>query len=116
MNSQTCKSFYVTPGLEPLYDTPAQICGSAQLIPHAKFQGSGIAILNFHLDGFDLDTGDLGVRMQYLRALESQRTQGDCRGGYKTILTETELYYSPAEEDIRLRHIFPSSAGILQPD
>ena len=57
-----------------------------------------------------------GVKMRCLMALESQRTQGDCRGGYKTLLTETEVYYSPAEEDIRLRDIFPSSAGILQPD
>jgi len=44
-------------------------------------------------------------------ALESQRTQGDCRGGYKTILIKVKECYSPAEEDIRLRVIFPSSAG-----
>ena len=29
-------------------------------------------------------TRPLIVKMRYLRALESQRTQGDCRGGYKT--------------------------------
>jgi len=44
-------------------------------------------------------------------ALESQRTQRDCRGGYKTILIKVKEYYSPAEEDIRLWVIFPSSAG-----
>ncbi len=42
-------------------------------------------------------------------ALESQRTQGDCRGGYKTVLIKVRECYSPAEEDIRLRVIFPSS-------
>jgi len=44
-------------------------------------------------------------------ALESQGTQGDCRGGYKTLLIKVNKYYSPAEEDIRLRVIFLSSAG-----
>ncbi len=46
-------------------------------------------------------------------ALESQRTQGDCKGGYKTILIKVKEYYSPAKEDIRLRVIFPSSAGYI---
>jgi len=44
-------------------------------------------------------------------ALGSQRTQGHCKGGYKTILIKVKEYYSPAEEDIRLRVIFLSSAG-----
>jgi len=46
-------------------------------------------------------------------ALESQRTQGDCRGGYKTVLIKVKEYYSPADEDIRLRDIFLSSAGYI---
>lgn len=46
--------------LEPLYGSPAKIRGSTQLIPRSKFLGSGVAILNFRLDGFHLDTGDLG--------------------------------------------------------
>ena len=64
MNSQTCKAFYVTLGHEPLYETPAIICGNAQIIPRSKFLGNGIAILNFCLDGFHLDTGDLGKILQ----------------------------------------------------
>ena len=44
-------------------------------------------------------------------ALESQRTQGDCREGYKTVLIKVKECYPPAEKDIRLRDIFPSSAG-----
>ena len=64
LNSQTCKAFYVTPGDKPLYDTPAQICGSAQLIPRAKFLGNGAAILNFHLGDFHQDTADLGKILQ----------------------------------------------------
>ena len=47
------------------------------------------------------------------RALESHRTQGDCKEGYKTILIKVNEYYSPAEEDIRLWDIFPSSAGYI---
>src|SRR6266702_1793039 len=35
-------------------------------------------------------------------ALESQRTQGDCRGGYKTLLIKVKEYYSPAEEALGL--------------
>ena len=42
------------------------------------------------------------VRMRYLRDPFVTGTQGDCRGGYKTILTKTKVCYSPAEEDIRL--------------
>ncbi len=50
-------------------------------------------------------------------ALESQRTQGDCRGGYKTLLIKVKEYYSPAEEDIRLRVIYFSVlCRIYQPD
>ena len=51
------------------------------------------------------------VKMRPKRGPWSQRIQGDCRGGYKTILWWILLYYSPAEEDIRLRVLFPSSAG-----
>ena len=51
------------------------------------------------------------VRMRYLRDPFVTGTQGDCRGGYKTILTKAEPYYSPAEEDIRLRHIFRPLQG-----
>ena len=51
---------YDTQTLEPLYESPAEIRGSAQLIPRSKFLGNGIAILNFRLDAFHLDTGDLG--------------------------------------------------------
>ena len=36
-------------------------------------------------------------------ALEAQ---GDCRRGIKTILTKLEVYYSPAEEELRLRVSF----------
>ena len=49
------------------------------------------------------------VKMRPKRGPWSQRTQGDCRGGYKTILWWILLYYSPAEEDIRLRVLFSSS-------
>ena len=44
-------------------------------------------------------------------ALESQGTQGDCRGRKKTNIKQSMVYYSPAEEGIRLRAIFLSSAG-----
>ena len=64
LNSQTCKAFYVTPGDKPLYDTAAQICGSTQFIPHAKFLSNGVAIPNICLDGFDLDTANLGKILQ----------------------------------------------------
>ena len=62
---QTYKGFYVVPGprnqtLKPLYESPAKIRGGAQLIPRSKFLSNGIAILNFRLDSFHLDTGDLG--------------------------------------------------------
>src|ERR1700761_7676142 len=78
LNSRPYKGFYVVPtphptpdksqthmvppgsNLEPLYESPAKIRGSTQLIPRSKFLGSGVAILNFRLDGFHLDTGDLG--------------------------------------------------------
>jgi hypothetical protein len=89
LNSQTYKGFYVVPGphptlvntqthmaspgskheydtqtLEPLYESPAEIRGSTQLIPRSKFQDNGTAILNFRLDSFHLDTGDLGKILQ----------------------------------------------------
>ena len=51
--------------------------------------------------------------MRPIEALESHRTQGDCRGGYKTILKYCKVSYSPAEEDIRLRGYFPSSAEYI---
>ena len=52
----------VLPGsnLEPLYESPAKIHGITQLIPRSRFLGNGVAILNFCLDSFHLDTGDLG--------------------------------------------------------
>ena len=37
---------------------------SDQQFTCAKFLGNGVAILNFHLDGFDLDTADLGKMLQ----------------------------------------------------
>ena len=51
------------------------------------------------------------VKMWPKRGPWSQRIQGDCRGGYQTLLWWILLYYSPAEEDIRLRVLFPYSAG-----
>jgi hypothetical protein len=51
---------YVVQTLKPLYATPAKIRGSAQITPRAKFLSESIAILNFQLDAFRLDTGDLG--------------------------------------------------------
>lgn len=69
LSSPSYKGFYIVSGphttldhtqtLEPLYKFPAELCGIAQLIPRSKFLGNGIAILNFHLDGFNLDTGSL---------------------------------------------------------
>ena len=41
-------------------------------------------------------------------ALEAQ---GDCRGGIKTILTKLEVYYSPAEEELRLGVFFRPLQG-----
>jgi len=64
LNSQICKAFYVTPDHKPLYDTPATIRGSAQLVPRSKFLGYGTAILSFCLDDFHLDSGDLGKILQ----------------------------------------------------
>ena len=46
--------------LQPLYHFPAKIRGSAQFSPRSKFQSGGIAILNFRLDTFNRDTGNLG--------------------------------------------------------
>ena len=37
--------------------------------------------------------------------------QGDCRGGIKTILTKLEVYYSPAEEELRLGVFFHPLQG-----
>ena len=41
-------------------------------------------------------------------ALEAQ---GDCKGGIKTILTKLEVYYSPAEEELRLGVFFHPLQG-----
>lgn len=70
LSSPSYKGFYVVSGphptldrtqtLEPLYESPVEICGSAQLIPRSKFLGNGVAILNFRLNAFSLDTGNLG--------------------------------------------------------
>ncbi|KAH9014023.1 hypothetical protein EDB85DRAFT_2215399 [Lactarius pseudohatsudake] len=45
---------------EPIYQHPAEIRGSAQVIPRSKYQNDGVAILNFRLKSFNCDTGDLG--------------------------------------------------------
>ena len=37
--------------------------------------------------------------------------QGDCRGGIKTILIKLEVYYSPAEEELRLGVFFCPQIG-----
>ena len=60
MGPQGANPEYVIQTLEPLYGTPAKIRGSAQITPRAKFLSDSIAILNFRLDAFHLDTGDLG--------------------------------------------------------
>jgi hypothetical protein len=46
--------------LKPLYGSPATIRGHTQLVPRSRFLSNGIAILNFRLDSFRLDTSDLG--------------------------------------------------------
>jgi hypothetical protein len=46
--------------MEPVYESPAEIRGSTQLIPRSKFLSNGIAILNLRLDAFYVNTGDLG--------------------------------------------------------
>ena len=46
--------------MEPLYESPAEVRGSAQLIPRSKFLSNGIAVLNLRLDALLLDTADLG--------------------------------------------------------
>jgi hypothetical protein len=46
--------------LVPLYESPATIRGHTQLVPRSRFLSNGIAILNFRLDSFRFDTGDLG--------------------------------------------------------
>jgi hypothetical protein len=50
--------------LRPVYESPAMIRGSAQLIPRSKFSSNGIAILNFRLRSFQEDTGDLGKTLE----------------------------------------------------
>ncbi|KAH9048596.1 hypothetical protein EDB83DRAFT_2522864 [Lactarius deliciosus] len=45
---------------EPIYQYPAKVRGSAQVIPRSKYQNDGVAILNFRLQSFNRDTGDLG--------------------------------------------------------
>jgi hypothetical protein len=54
----------VAPVSQPFYDSPAQIRGSAQLIPRAKIQGGSIAVLNFRLSTFGLATADLGKTLE----------------------------------------------------
>lgn len=49
---------------KPAYDSPAQVRGSAQLIPRSKFLSTGVTILNFRLESFQLDTGDLGKTLE----------------------------------------------------
>ena len=59
-----------------------------------KLQGRAHNLLECNLEG----------------ALEGQ---GDCRGGIKTILIKLEVYYSPAEEELRLGVFFrPLQANI----
>ena len=60
IGAQGANPEYVIQTLKPLYGTPAKIRGSAQITPRAKFLSDSIAILNFRLDAFHLDTGDLG--------------------------------------------------------
>jgi hypothetical protein len=50
------------------------------------------------------------------RALESHRTQGDCRWRIKTVLSKVKERYRPADGGLRLRVKSPSSAGSYQPD
>ena len=45
--------------LVPLYESPATIRGHTQLVPQSRFLSNGIAILNFHLNSFRFDAGDL---------------------------------------------------------
>jgi hypothetical protein len=47
-------------GSKPLFENPVKIRGCAQLIPRSRFLSNGVAILNFRLKGFHLDTADLG--------------------------------------------------------
>lgn len=49
---------------EPAYDTTARVRGSAQLIPRSKFLSTGVTILNFRLESFQLDTCDLGKTLE----------------------------------------------------
>ncbi|KAH8976386.1 hypothetical protein EDB86DRAFT_2841066 [Lactarius hatsudake] len=44
----------------PAYESPALIRGSAQVIPRSMFSSNGIVVLNFRLESFHEDTGDLG--------------------------------------------------------
>jgi hypothetical protein len=53
------KGFYGT-DKTPVYKSPAKVRGSTQLIPRSKFLSNDVAILNFHLEDFHLDTGNLG--------------------------------------------------------
>jgi hypothetical protein len=58
-NSDEIQTCQWTSG-KPIYESPAHVRGSARLLPRSKFQSSGVAILNFRLNSFHLDTGDLG--------------------------------------------------------
>ena len=46
--------------LPHVYTSLTKIFGSAQFIPHLKFLGESVAILNFCLNSLDIDTADLG--------------------------------------------------------
>ena len=55
------KGFYTShTNKTPIYEYPAEVRGTAQLIPRSKFLSNGVAILNFRFGHFHLDTGDLG--------------------------------------------------------
>jgi hypothetical protein len=66
------KGFYVTHGCTsektqtrlPVYECPAEVRGSAQLLPWSKFLSAGVAILNVRLGNIHFDTGDLGKILQ----------------------------------------------------
>jgi hypothetical protein len=88
-----------------------QISDVFQLFDHWRHQRqSGLApiIWNSSCDILTDIERPICVRM---RPIRDPCSQGDCRGRNKTILTEKQVNYSPAEEGIRLRDIFPSSAG-----
>ncbi|KAF8264024.1 hypothetical protein EI94DRAFT_1739344 [Lactarius quietus] len=86
--------------LEPLYDAPAEVRGSAQLIPRSKFLGGGVAILNFRLDAFHLDTGDLGnILKPFANAFFSE--DGDILPIYQEILFDMSKNQHEHQQRIR---------------